>query len=52
MKLPTDDPFAQGFHAGSQLVAEEAEHWYRSYQIVTMALALSVVVNIVAILWR
>jgi hypothetical protein len=30
----------------------EVERWHRAYQIVAMGLAVSVVVNIVAIFWR
>jgi hypothetical protein len=44
------DAYAQG--ARLQAEQDEANRWHRSCQILSMALAVSVVVNIVAILWR
>ena len=34
------------------IFSTEADYWHRSYQIMAMALGVSVVVNIVAIFWR
>lgn len=54
MKLSTThdpmhrDALEQGYH----LVVQEADQWHRSYQIACMALAVSVIINIVAIFWR
>ena len=56
MKLSTthDPMFRDAYEQGARLYVEhaEAERWRRSYQIVSMALAVSVVINIVAIFWR
>ncbi len=56
MKLTTThDPMLRDAMAlGIEVHArhDEANRWHQSYQIVSMALAVSVVINIVAIFWR
>jgi hypothetical protein len=44
------DAYAQGMRLHAEYA--EANRWHRSYQIMSMALAVSVIVNIVAIFWR
>lgn len=47
-----DPMFHDAFAQGIALWAEAANDYRRRYQIVTMALAVSVVINIIAIFWR
>jgi hypothetical protein len=46
------DAFLLGMEVQCEEIPSEAERWHRAYQIVSMGLAVSVVVNVVAIFWR